>query len=476
MVLRRLRGTVERGTLISAAAAILAALIAYAAMRKLGAVGLLAPLALVLLAVILVRPLLAVGLVVALAVLCEGPTFGIFTFTDHIYTQLYRDISLLDALVLLAVASVAIDVMRSGRGLRCPRALVLPLVLLALAMVAGIVTGHAGGASLRFAITSEHVLLYLLLLPVAVANLDLDRRRLRILLGAVAVIVIFKALLGLVEVVGHLGAQIEGSSTLTYYEPTTNWAIMVVLLSVAAAALARTKMPLWTALGSPLLLACLLLSYRRSFWVGAALGVLLVLLLGISPLGRRLLLPAALAVAAGVLLLGSLNFQSQLPIVKRVTSLAPNRLEANLQDRYRLDERANVISAISQHPITGLGMTIPWRATARPLPLEGEGEGRQYVHFAALWFWMKLGVLGLFAYIAVMLGGMALALETWRKAPDGLMRAFGLGSLCSIAGLLVIDTTASFTGVDPRFTILFGAQLGLLALIARAAHPPAREA
>ncbi len=29
-----------------------------------------------------------------------------------------------------------------------------------------------------------------------------------------------------------------------------------------------------------------------------------------------------------------------------------------------------------------------------------------------------------------------------------------------------MDTTASFTGVDPRFTVLFGAQLGLLALIA----------
>ena len=38
--------------------------------------------------------------------------------------------------------------------------------------------------------------------------------------------------------------------------------------------------------------------------------------------------------------------------------------------------------------------------------------------------------------------------------------------MCAILGLVVMDTTASFTGVDQRFTVLFGAQLGLLALLA----------
>jgi hypothetical protein len=279
---------------------------------------------------------------------------------------------------------------------------------------------------------------------------------------------------GLAEVAGHLGAQIEGSSTLTYYEPTANWLIMGVLLAVAAAALARATLPRWLLLGTPLLLACLLLSYRRSFWIGAALGVLLVLMLGLSPIGRRLMIPAALGIAAGVLLLGSISFQSQLPVVKRVTSLSPTSLQANLQDRYRLDERANVIAAIRRHPITGLGVTIPWPATARPLPLESS-ENRGYVHFAALWFWMKLGILGLFAYVGMLLGSAVLAWRTWQSSPEPLLSAFGLGSLCSLAGLVVIDTTASFTGVDPRFTILLAAQIGLLAQLARTAGEPAAD-
>jgi O-antigen ligase len=221
-------------------------------------------------------------------------------------------------------------------------------------------------------------------------------------------------------------------------------------------------------LGSPLLVACLLLSYRRSFWIAAVLAILLVVLLGLSPLGRRLLLPVALSIALAVWLVGSGHFQSQLPLVKRVVSLQPSSLEANVEDRYRLDERANVIGEIERHPIVGLGMTVPWTATVRPLPIEHE-NGRDYVHFAALWFWLKLGVLGLLAYAGMLLAGLVLAWRAWRRSHEPALRAFGLASLCGIVGLAVIETTATFTGVDTRFTILLGTQLGLLALIARTA-------
>ncbi len=134
-----------------------------------------------------------------------------------------------------------------------------------------------------------------------------------------------------------------------------------------------------------------------------------------------------------------------------------------------------MLAEIWAHPIAGLGVTIPWAATAQTLPLESaqQGAGRQYVHFAALWFWLKLGVLGLLAYVGVMLGSMWVAWQAWRRSSEPLLRAFGLASLCAMAGLLVMDTTASFTGVEPRFTVLFATQVGLLALIAKLATAPA---
>ena len=455
----------RRELLLGAGAAALTALIALGGVHKLGAAGLLAPLAVVAVVALVARPLFASCLVVGLTILCEGPSFGILKFTSHLYMNVYKYATLLDLLVVMAILAVAIELVRSGRGLWVPGPLKPAIVFLALAMLDGAIVGHAAGASIRYALGSEASLFFLLLLPLAVANLKLDSSRIMWLLGALGVLAVCKAGLGLVEIAGHYGSSIEGTATLTYYEPAANWLILIAILSALAAVVMRAGLPLWMKLATPLLFACLLLSYRRSFWIAAVLGIALVLVVGTSPGGRRVLLQVLAGVVASIWLIGSIHFQSQLPIVKRAASLAPSKLEANGEDRYRLDERANVLGAIREHPFTGLGVTVPWQATVRPLPVEHE-EGRQYVHFAALWYWLKLGILGLAAYVAVIAGAMTLAWQTWRRSRQPLARAFGLASLAGIAGLAAMDTTASFTGVDPRFTVLFAAQVGLLAQLA----------
>jgi hypothetical protein len=467
---RRLRvGGIGVGDLrVAAIGSLATALIAGLAVHKAGLAGVLAPLAVVGTLILLRRPAASIVVVLALTILCEGPTFGLFKFTSNLYIEIYKGMTLIDLLMLLAVVVVALDAIRHRRRMRIPRPLLPGFVLLLLGMIAGAVTGHAAGLGLglRQLVLLEIVLVSMLLLPVAIANLHIERRHLLALLGGAMALTIFKAVLGLIEVAGHYGEPIEGTATLTYYEPAANWVIMIALLTIFAAVVARVKPPLWMLLGSPLLVACLVLSYRRSFWIAAVLGLLLVLLFGISPAGRRLLVPTALVIAAAVWILGSIHFQTQLPVVKRVESLAPSKLTTNVQDRYRLDERANVLGEIRAHPITGLGLGVPWQATVQPLSVEHE-EGRQYVHFAALWYWLKLGILGLAAYIAIMVGAAVLAWRVWRRSAEPLVRAFGLASLCGVAGLVTIETTASFTGIDARFTVLFGAQLGILALLDR---------
>ncbi len=461
-----LRALNARELATAAVAAAATALIILAAGRKMGATAaLFAPLAITLLVIVLMRPLLAVSLVAALAILCEGGAFGLFTFTTHLYQPFYKRLTPLDALVALAAVSVALDMVRDGRSLRYPRELRYPHMILALGMVSGIFVGKAAGVSLKSLVLAENVIAYLLILPITVANLKVDAGRLRLLLGGLFALALVKALVGLVEVAGGKGVSIEGSANLTYYEPTANWVVMVALLAIVAALLARLRPPLWMMLGTPLLILSLLLSYRRSFWIAAALGLLLVVLLALSPVGRRLLVPTGLVVAAAIWFLGSVTFQSQSPIVKRAASLSPTSLTNNVEDRYRLDERANVVAELEKDPVTGLGILVGWHAAARPLSIEHE-EAREYVHFATLWWWMKLGILGLLSYLLI-LGSMArLAWAVWRRSTESIVRAFGLASLCGVAGLLVAETTATFTGADLRFSVVLGIQIGLLALLA----------
>ncbi len=473
MSARLARTLSEREPLLVAVAAAAAAALAYLGVHRGGTNGLALPVAVVVLVILMRRPAAMVALVTTLAIVCEGEEFGLLS---HLSSRLYdinffHELDPLDVLVALTVVSAGIDLIRTRRRLLLPRPLLFSTVLLALAMLAGGIAGHAAGTSVRAVLLGENTLLYLLLLPLVVANLELDRRRLKLLVGWLVGLAIFKAIIGLIEVFGHYGVPVEGHATLSYYEPPANWTIMCALLGLAALGLAGMKPPRWALLGVPLLFACLLLSYRRSFWVASVLGILLVVVIGSSPAGRKMLVPAGLLVAVAIWALGSSGWQpSGSPIARRAVSLDPTKLESNVEDSYRLDERANVLGAIGEAPVTGLGVGVPWSATFRPLSVE-HNNGRQYVHFAALWFWLKLGILGLAAYLATVLAAIALSWQAWRRSPEPALRAFALASLCAVIGLMVMDTTASFTGVEPRFTVVFAVQLGLLALLARTAPP-----
>ena len=394
--------------------------------------------------------------------LCEGPDFGLFTFTAELYTHA----TVMNVMVALVVLSVGLDMLRHKRRPRLPLALGIPLTLLAFGALAGLVTGHAAGISVGKELHNENLLDYLIFLPLAVANLEITDREIDLLLKLAFGLAIVKGLLGLADVASGYAPPIEGTGALTYYEPTANWLMLLTLLGIFAALLARMRPPLWTLLGTPVILAALLLSYRRSFWIATVLGVMLVLLLALSPVGRRMLIPATLMLIAAVWLLSSVHVQGQSPLIQRATSLSPSKITNNAEDRYRLDERANVVAEIEKHPGTGIGVGVAWHANARPLPVEHEG-GRHYVHFAALWYWLNLGILGFLAYVSLLAGSALLGWRVWRRGAEPMIRAFGLASVCGVAGLAVIETTASFTGVDTRFTVLFAAQVGLLALLSR---------
>jgi len=461
----RLRGYATESLLAAFGASVATLAIAVFAERRIGSAGLFAPLALVGALLLIRRPVAAVATAVALPILCEGPTFGISAMTK-LYDPVFKQLTALDLLVGLAIAAVALDLMRRHRPLHVPGALGFPLLLVALAMVAGMVVTQDSGAGLRDTVLGMHVLAYLLLLPVAIVNLHLGREQVALLLKGAIALALLKASMGLVVLAGGGSVELDGGTHLTYYEPTANWLVLVALLGVVAALVGGMPRERWMALAVPLLTASLVLSYRRSFWIAAVLGLLLVLLLGTSPRGRRVLVPAAVLVAIAIWVVGSIEFQAQTPLANRVQSLAPSRLETNAEDRYRLDERVNVIAEIGRHPVSGLGFQTGWTASERPLPVEHR-DGRLYVHFTLLWWWLKMGVLGAAAFAAVIGGTLLLAWRTWRRNAEPLFRCFGLASLCAVAGLLAIETTASFTGVDARFTVLFAAQLGLLAVLQR---------
>jgi hypothetical protein len=429
-----------------------------------GSLVMLAPAALAATAVLIARPRQLLLLVFVPVVLLEGgdPLFP--QLAEPLYSSALKGLTVIDVLILVLLIGTALDAYRRDQSIAGAGLLTWPLALLAAATLAGALTGYARGASFKALYEPIITLGHLILLPIVVVNLARGRAILGRAIALVAALAAAKAMLGLLIVVSGRQEAIQGAAV-SYLEPTANWLVMLFLFGVLSCALRRVRLPLWVWGAVPLALADFVLSYRRSFWIGAVIGIAIVVLLGSGRRGRRVVIPsvAVLAVVATVVLshLGSGEVASS-PVLKRVTSLNPASLTANAEDRYRIDERRNVLANLSSEPITGLGIAIPWTASSS-LSLEHSG-GREYVHFALLWYWLKLGLFGLLAYIALALVTLWTAIYVWRRHPLALVRAAALALLGALMGLLVVEATASFAGVDYRFSIVYPVILGLLAI------------
>jgi len=442
---------------LAAVVAVAAGGAALAASLRFGAPGLFAPLAALGALGLLQRPRAALAVLIAVVVFCEGDGSGFVPSVLYVYEPIAAGVSAVDLVLGVVVCAAALELLRRREPVRLPALLTLPLALVALASVAGAVTGYAGGVSPVDLAFAGRSLAYLVLLPVLTVNIVRTREHVLAGVWFMAALAVAKAVLGLLALGSGQGQTVEGSA-ITYYEPVANLLMLLVLAGLLAVAVLRVRhrVPLWLLVASPLLLASLALSFRRSFWIGLVLALVLVVALGLSPLGRRMLVPAAALAAVGIWALGSVGFQTQGPIVERVESLRPSQISANAEDRYRLDERANVLAELAARPISGLGLGIGWSSAARGLPVEHE-NGRQYVHTVALWHWLKLGLLGLAGYLALLAASLVKACRIWRRHPDALLRACGLGAFCGLVAFAVVETTGSFTGVESRVSIALGA-------------------
>lgn len=420
---------------------------------------------------VLDRPVIAVAGLAVGALLLEADPGALIPGGARLYGYL-PGFRVTGVEVLLAVGAIAAFMAAAARGrVVLPDPLTIPLLLLLVGIVAGAVTGKAAGRPTPDVLQPARQMAPLLVLPFAVVNVVPDVAGLKRWLGTAGGLVVVKAVVGLLGVVTGLAAIYDEADGVraTYLESPANFTTMLFLCVVAAAALLRAPLPRWAAWATPVVFACLALSYRRSFWIGTVAALLLLLLIGSGQVGRRLIVPAAFVLGVAVWALVATGVGGQLngSIATRAESLNPTAVKTNDQDRYRLSERRNVLANLVDHPVTGLGLGVPWTAT-KPMPIEHEG-GRQYVHFAALWWWMKLGLLGIVGYLALMATAVGTGIATWRRHGDPTVRAVGLGGAMAVIGLAIAELTATFSGSEVRASVVFGAVLGLLAVARRTA-------
>ena len=456
---------------LAPALTVLAALATGAALAVAGPAMALLPATAVAVVLLAARPRVLLLLYAVAIVVFEDDELGFLPQRSAFYDGVPAPADVIFAVLTLATLAW---VVQQRRALRMPEPFTRALILVGFAVAAGAVLGWMSAGDRMEIVNTLRTFAPLLTVPVLVVNLVDDER---LLVGAAAggaALAGIKGVEGIAAWATGGGRPLEGT-TITFYEPATNFLLLVFVCGVVAALLLRVRMPPWVVAALPVATAAFVLSYRRNFWIAGLLALALLFLLTRLQRDRRMLLPfGALVVVA---ITATLAWQGppelEGPVAQRFTSLAPNRIATNPYDRYRLDEQQNVVAELRRSPLLGLGLGVPWEVT-HPLPVELEG-GRLYTHTVALWYWLKLGLAGLAAYVWLMLAAVATSLRIARHSGNGVVRATALELGVGMLGMVVAETSGSFTGVSGRYSILVAFGLGWLAAAQRLLRRPDPE-
>jgi O-antigen ligase len=444
------------------ATGIAAGLVLAEAMIRFGAIGAIAPAVLALGLVLLRYPAAALCLLVGGAILIESESQGFLPPAGIFYEVIAVKMTPQDMLLLAGLGGVLLRFVAESDRPKLPEPLTAPLLLLAAAVFCGVVVGHSShmvsvGELFHRSMTSG----YIILIPLLAVNAVRSTHALKIFLAIGAGLATFKGVSGIYTAFSGTGSAVE-SETISYLNPVPNLTMLIFVLGVAAALVRRIKVPGWMLAGAPIAFLALVVSYRRSFWIAGALTLVVVIIIASRRRGRAVLAVGAVVLAIGVvgaIAVGSSEGpQSKSPLVQRAQTLSPGGFGSNRGDRYRMDERKNVLQNIREHPLTGIGLGVPWEVH---YPL-AESHDRRYAHVAFLWFWLAFGPLGAIAYVVLFLSALWAAVRLWRRHPDPVIQVGAIAAFGGLLALVIVELTATFTSIEPRTSILLGAILGWL--------------
>ncbi len=427
--------------------------------------GVLAAFALLAAGLLVDSPRAAAVAALLTMIVCEStPEWGVPAMV-RVYNGVISVISPFELLLFAAIVAVLLEAMRTDRAPKLPGPLLGALSLVLAAFALGLVVGHYDPTQVRYAVVSLiFTLLPLFVVTFLVANVVRDTEDLERAITLGMGLAIFKAIAGLAVVFLGVAYSNGVDPALTYYLPASNLFLVTYLFFCIACRLQRVPLPRWAWWGALLVLVCLVLSYRRTFWLGFTFSLPFLIVLATGGVGRRLLLPIVLLLALGGYVIVQTGVLSNLsgPVVERALSINPKKVKKNNQDRYRIAERRNVWAEIQRSPVLGLGVGVPWR-TSKPLNFD-EGAGlRQYTHLAVLWWWLKAGLLGVAAYVVLMLTGIATGIRGFRVHHAPRVRALSLAVAASTLTLIIVELASTVVGPDERGTGMLALLLGLAA-------------
>jgi putative inorganic carbon (HCO3(-)) transporter len=220
---------------------------------------------------------------------------------------------------------------------------------------------------------------------------------------------------------------------------------------------ARIAGLLLLSLASVILLAALFLSQSYGAWIGLVLSVWLI---GLSLKWKAWSLAGALVLCVAIYAIGPLRkvvapFTITGTAGTSMTAPTANVVRVKIEQRYGYWTAG--VAAIRRAPVLGVGLN---RLRLDPgITYEGAHAHNQFITTGA-----ELGIPGLVAYIAILVGAGWMAWAVWKRSKDRWMRAAALGLIAGQAAFHIFGLGDAITlGSKPN--ALFWVSLALITAI-----------
>jgi putative inorganic carbon (HCO3(-)) transporter len=216
-------------------------------------------------------------------------------------------------------------------------------------------------------------------------------------------------------------------------------------------------------------LGLLLLTQARAAWLGLAVGLLAMLVVGGGHLGRivaALLLAALLLAALLVLVVGDPAELKQAILLDRESA----RMLSTVSMEQRLEMWSRAQYAIADFPFTGTGLSAFQHMMPVLYPLFHADPSNviPHAHNELLQMALDLGLPGLVAWQALYMVTFWMLWQAYRRSSDGLAQALALGSGVALIAHFIY-AMADSSVLDAKPGIVFWMIVGLSVVLYRAA-------
>jgi putative inorganic carbon (hco3(-)) transporter len=241
-------------------------------------------------------------------------------------------------------------------------------------------------------------------------------------------------------------------STLGLYM-TFSGLMMLALILALARVLFMTRSRLWPALVIPALSVVIALSLSRNAWVGACVGVALLLIM------RDFRLTALLPLAAAVFFAAA-----PAPVVERLYSIF-NWQDPTVSDRFAMMRAGRQI--VESHPVFGTGPNMIERIYPQFRVAGAVEQTTSHLHNVPLQIAAERGLPALALWIWFVGAVIAGAIALYRRAPrEGPLRFLSAAAIAGAAAMLAAGMTEHNFG-DSEFQIVFLVLITLPFAVAR---------